>query len=99
LPRRTNLPRLGRLGAAAACQDGLAKRIEDRYGWRIKDLRKLANREDLVAHHRRSLVERTVAWLNTYCRMSKEYDGLPDRRDTRMYAAARHPLPCRLGPA
>lgn len=92
-------PRLEQIGAARAYAGGLVEWVRTEDGWRLVIVSKPADHSGFVVHPRRWVVERTFGWLGRYCRLSKDYEELPERSEAGIDAAAIHLMLRRLAPS
>lgn len=92
-------PRLEQIWADRAYAGLLIDWMRDEYGWRLAVVSKLPDQAGFVVQPRRRVVERTVAWLATCRRLSKDYEELPESGEAWIYAASIHLMLKRLAPA
>lgn len=69
-------------------QGNLVKRMQERHGITVEIVEKLPDQEGFVVLPRRWVVERTIAWLNRYRRLSKDYEYLPECSESMIYLAS-----------
>ena len=77
----------------------VAQWIEKKLEWTVEIVTKLAGTVGFVVQHRRWVVERTIAWLGKYRRLSKDYEVQTDTSEAWIYAAMSHILLRRLAAA
>jgi putative transposase len=66
------------------------------WGWVLQIVKKAPHRQGFQVLPRRWVVERTLAWLGRYRRMSKDYEGLTPTSEGMIYAAMVHRMVRRL---
>jgi len=74
-------------------------RILENTGLHLDVVKRPDDAKGFVLVHRRWVVERTFAWLNTYRRLSKDYEFSVYSADATLYAAMTHFMLRRLAPA
>ena len=65
--------------------------------WVLEIVRRSDDTKGFEILPRRWVVERTIAWLGRYRRLSKDYEGLPQTSEAMIYAAMVHIMVRRLG--
>ena len=65
--------------------------------WVLEIVRRSDEAKGFEVLPRRWVVERTIAWLGRYRRLSKDYEGLPQTSEAMIYAAMVHIMARRLG--
>jgi putative transposase len=73
--------------------------IEQQLGWTAEIVTRLADSVGFAVQHRRWVVERTLAWLGKYRRLSKDYEWQIETSESWIYIAMSHILVRRLAKA
>lgn len=73
--------------------------IEQELGWTVEIVTRLADTVGFAVQHRRWVVERTLAWLGKYRRLSKDYEWQIETSESWIYVAMAHILVRRLARA
>ena len=61
--------------------------VQDTCGWILKIVKRSDNVKGFQVLPRRWVVERTLAWLGRYRRLSKDYEALTETSESMIYAA------------
>ena len=95
---RPGTPRMRHLWADAGYR-GTVSWIEQELGWTVEIVSRLADTVGFAVQHRRWVVERTLAWLGKYRRLSKDYEWQSETSESWIYASMAHILVRRLAKA
>ena len=90
------LPRLMLIWADGGYAGQLIDWVKDVCGWVLEIVKRKDNQNGFIVLPRRWVVERTLAWLGRYRRLSKDYEALPQTSETLIYAAMCHLMVRRL---
>ncbi len=66
-------------------------------GWILEIVKRSDDVKGFQVLPHRWVVERTFGWLGHYRRLSKDYEGLPESRESIIFAAMAHIMVKRLG--
>ena len=91
-------PRLKVIWADAAYAGRLVAWAWDTGGWFLQVVRRNPDSHQFEALPRRWVVERTLAWLSRYRRLSKDYEELPATGEAWIHIAMVHLMLKRLEP-
>ena len=72
--------------------------VESSLGWVLEIVRRWAEACGFEVLVRGRIVERTFDWLNRDCRLSKDYEFLPETSEGMIYVAMSHQMRKRLCP-
>lgn len=72
--------------------------VKEQFGWEVTVVTKQAGRRGFVVEPRRWVMERTVAWLTTCRRLSKDYDVCTETSEASIERAMIHLMVKRLAP-
>lgn len=72
--------------------------VESVCGWVLEIVKRSDDAKGFEVLPRRWVVERTLAWLGRYRRLSKDYEELPRSSETMVYLAMIHLMVRRLEP-
>ena len=86
---KTRFPRLAKIWPDYAYR-GQCVEIGEQHGIDVEIVERDPEQKGFVVQARRWVVERTFAWLNTYRRLSKDYEYCMQSSDTMIYAASLH---------
>lgn len=93
-----SLPRLLVILADQAYRAEWLPDLEQEYGLEIRIVEKPADQPGFVVQKLRWIVERTIAWLNRYRRLSKDYECLAQYSESMVYLASIRTMLQRLFP-
>ena len=79
-------PRLQLIWADGGYAGQLIEWVQQLYGWRLAIVKR-PEQSKFVVLPRRWVVERTLAWLGRYRRLSKDYEALPQTSDCLLYTS------------
>ena len=89
-------PRLELIWADGGYAGQLIDWVKDTCGWVLEIVKRDDDQTGFVVLPRRWVVERTLAWLGRYRRLSKDYEALPQTGEALIYAAMAHLMVRRL---
>ena len=81
------LPRLMLIWADGGYAGCLIDWVREICGWVLEIVKRNDHQSGFVVLPRRWVVERTLAWLGRYRRLSKDYEALPQTSEAVIYAA------------
>jgi putative transposase len=81
------LPRLMLIWADGGYAGQLIGWVKEVCGWALEIVKRNDDQTGFVVLPRRWVVERTLAWLGRYRRLSKDYEALPRTSEALIYAA------------
>jgi putative transposase len=81
------LPRLMLIWADGGYAGQLIGWVKEVCGWVLEIVKRNDDQAGFVVLPRRWVVERTLAWLGRYRRLSKDYEALPRTSEALIYAA------------
>lgn len=90
------LPQLQLIWADGGYAGKLVDWVEQFCGWVLEIVKRSDDVKGFQVLPRRWVVERTLAWLGRYRRLSKDYEYLPQTSETMVYAAMIHLMVRRL---
>ena len=90
------LPRLKLIWADGGYAGQLIAWVQEVCGWLLEIVKRSDDQTGFVVLPRRWVVERTLAWLGRYRRLSKDYEALPETGEALVYAAMCHLMVRRL---
>ena len=73
--------RISLIWADGAYKGPLVDWVKQQYGWVLEIVKKPADQQGFRVLPRRWVVERTLAWLGRYRRLSKDYEALPESEE------------------
>lgn len=91
-------PSIAKVLADQGYQGGLEVWTLSEYNVVLEIVRKPTGQKEFVPQRIRWVVERTIAWLNRYRRLAKDYERLPESSEAMLYIASIHCLLKRLRP-
>lgn len=92
-------PRLKRIWADGGYAGALGDWVRALAGWVLEIVKRSDDQKGFVVLPRRWVVERTLAWLSHYRRLSKDYEFHPHRSEAWVYVAMTHVMVRRLHPS
>ncbi len=92
------LPRLEKLWVDQAYNGDLANDMYEKYNIILEIVAKPSEQQGFVVVPRRWVVERTLAWLGRYRRLSKDYEHRPEYSESWVYIASIARMVRRLHP-
>lgn len=92
-------PRLKLIWADGGYAGALVDWVASLAGWVLQIVKRSDNQTGFVVLPRRWVVERTLAWLNHYRRLSKDYEFHTDSSEAWVYLAMTHVMVRRLHPS
>jgi putative transposase len=95
---KPGVPRMQHLWADAGYRATVSW-IEQELGWTVEIVSRLTGTVGFAVQHRRWVVERTLAWLGKYRRLSKDYEWQTETSESWIYVAMAHILVRRLARA
>ena len=98
-PLKARLPRFSHLWADGAYSGAFEEWVKEVLGWTVEVVKKPEDQKGFVVLPRRWVVERTLAWLVKYRRLSKDYEETTSSSETLIYIAMTHRMLRRLRPA
>lgn len=90
------LPRLKLIWADGGYAGQLIDWVKEVCGWLLEIVKRDGDQMGFVVLPRRWVVERTLAWLGRYRRLSKDYEALPQTSEALIYAVMSHLMVRRL---
>lgn len=90
------LPRVRLIWADGGYAGGLVEWTQAECGWVLEIVKRPDGVSGFTVLPRRWVVERTLAWLGKYRRLSKDYEALPETSEAWIYAAMVHVMVRRL---
>ena len=79
--------RLQKIWADGGYRGQLIAWVKTALGWGLEIVEKLGDQVGFQVLPKRWIVERTFAWLNRQCRLSKDYERLPQTSEAFVYVA------------
>jgi putative transposase len=98
-PLKDGLPRFAHLWADGSYAGELIEWVKKTLGWTLEVVKKPEDQKGFVVLPRRWVVERTLAWLGKYRRLSKDYEVSTSSSEALIYIAMTHRMLRRLRPA
>jgi len=98
-PLKDRLPRFSHLWADGSYAGALVEWVKETLGWTLEVVKKPDDQKGFVVLKRRWVVERTLAWIGKYRRMSKDYEASTSSGEVLIYIAMTHRMLRRLRPA
>ena len=92
------LPRLKLVWADAGYGGQLASWVKTLFAWTLEIVKRPDGQEGFSVLARRWVIERTIAWLGRYRRLSKDYEQLPQSSENMIYLAMINLMLHRLEP-
>ena len=72
--------------------------MQEQYGWVLEIVKRPAGAKGFQLLPKRWIVERTLAWLGRYRRLSKDYEALPETSEAMIRMPMIHIMVRRLEP-
>jgi putative transposase len=95
---RGRCPRLQRIWADGNYAGQLVDWVQERYGWVLEIVKRPAGAKGFQLLPKRWIVERTLAWLGRYRRLSKDYEATTASTEAWILIAMIHLMVRRLEP-
>ncbi len=95
---RERCPRLQRLWADGNYAGQLVDWVQEQYGWVLEIVKRPAEAKGFQLLPKRWIVERTLAWLGRYRRLSKDYEATTASSEAWITIAMIHIMVRRLEP-
>ena len=95
---RERCPRLQRLWADGNYAGQLVDWVQEQYGWVLEIVKRPAGAKGFQLLPKRWIVERTLAWLGRYRRLSKDYEATTASSEAWLTTAMIHLMVRRLEP-